>query len=143
MNLCQIVYVSDRDPKMQEGELTAITDAASIKNAACGITGLLLSGGGHFIQVLEGNPMAVNSLYEKIARDARHNNVKRLLQRTVESRFFPEWGMKLAQTRVMPIDQERLDNTLIRIRLGKDQDTSQAALLLLNEFRIQLMSKAA
>ena len=40
-----------------------------------GITGVLCHGGDVFMQVLEGGRDAVNALYNKIVRDARHHDV--------------------------------------------------------------------
>jgi hypothetical protein len=143
MSLHQIVYLSERSKTMADAELKAIIDSASITNFQKGISGLLLSAGGHFMQLLEGELLTIRPLFDKISRDPRHSNVSRLLERPAEARLFPGWGMKLTDSRSLPLDQDRINKTLIRIRLSADKDQSVAAMQLLNEFRAQLMSRAA
>jgi hypothetical protein len=58
------------------------------------ITGLLLYGGGHFLQLLEGREKRIKSLFEKrISKDSRHCECKVLFQESCEYRLFPKWGM--------------------------------------------------
>jgi hypothetical protein len=140
MSLCRVVYISDRSEILNDEELISIMEASRERNAALGISGLLLSGGGHFIQVLEGNPMHVHSLYRKIAADRRHQNVKCILDKSVTGRLFPDWGMKLGDLRQAVLDRQRFENALIRLRLTADEND---ALALLSEFRSQMMSQAA
>ncbi len=144
MELCRIVYISDAVERMNEAELRKLVDRASSTNGACGVTGLLLSSGGHFIQVLEGHPMQVSSLYERIARDPRHSGVRQLMSQPDSDRLFPNWGMQLANAeRARPLDRERVDKLLLRLRLRNGADDAGEALILLQEFRQQVMAGAA
>ena len=128
---------------MKDAELATMMDAARIKNVASHISGLLMASGGYFLQVLEGPQPAVSALYEKITADSRHGNVTRLFGRPTTDRTFPEWGMKLVVSRrSFGLDHERIDKTLIHLRLASDEERSQGALLLLAEFRQQMLSTA-
>ena len=144
MDIYRLVYISDQSKLMKKGELAQITDQSRARNEQLGVSGMLLASGGHFIQVLEGNELRVFALYNKIAADPRHCNVRRLLAKRVTTRLFPDWGMKLADTKhSIPLDRERVDKVLIRLRLASTDAESSDALALLNEFRAQLMRQAA
>ncbi len=63
-------------------------------NARRQIVGGLLFGDGCFLQCLEGEAQAVDTLYEKIAADRRHRDVKVLMRRPISQRSFGAWSMK-------------------------------------------------
>jgi hypothetical protein len=91
--LSQVVYLS-RD-RMRLQDIDDLVTASALRNARHGITGALLFGGGHFLQVLEGSPEAVEALLGRIALDPRHTDFEVLLRRPVSSRQFMNWGMVL------------------------------------------------
>lgn len=64
-------------------------------NRRLDITGLLLYGGGHFMQLLEGEREVIEDLFERICSDPRHHDVHRLLTFPVENRLFDDWSMSL------------------------------------------------
>jgi hypothetical protein len=92
--LSQVVYLS-RD-RMRLEDIDDLVTASARRNARHGITGVLLFGGGHFLQVLEGPPEAVEALVGRIAADPRHIDFEVLLRRPVSDRQFQHWGMVLA-----------------------------------------------
>jgi hypothetical protein len=72
-----------------------LADDAAERNRALGVTGMLMSSGGIFYQVLEGPADEVDKLFRKIAADPRHKDVLVLtMQEQVEDRQFPSWAMK-------------------------------------------------
>jgi hypothetical protein len=91
--LSQVVYLS-RD-RMRLEDIDDLVTASARRNARHGITGVLLFGGGHFLQVLEGPPEVVDALVGRIAADPRHTDFEVLLRRPVSSRQFAHWGMVL------------------------------------------------
>ncbi len=96
----QLLYVSNTSRAITAGALNDILMASRRKNAALGITGLLLQIDGGFLQVLEGEERAVRDLYDQICADRRHWNTHVLLDREAP-RAFGEWSMGF----------ERLDGT--------------------------------
>jgi Sensors of blue-light using FAD len=54
---------------------------------------VLLQGQGLYLQVLEGERMAVNRLYARIVADLRHQDVALLLLEEVSRRRFAGWSM--------------------------------------------------
>jgi hypothetical protein len=62
-------------------------------NPSSGITGILVFGGGIFLQAIEGGREAVSDLYGHIQKDARHKNVVLLHYEEIEARKFGGWTM--------------------------------------------------
>lgn len=91
--MLQLVYVSSATELFSYSELVDLLAKSREKNARLGITGMLLYRDGNFVQVLEGEPAAVDSLYATIARDPRHTGAIVLLRQEKAAREFPEWSM--------------------------------------------------
>jgi hypothetical protein len=62
-------------------------------NLRAGVTGMLVHIEGSFLQVLEGRPDAVTTIYERIQRDARHHRLLRLFNTPKTERSFAQWTM--------------------------------------------------
>jgi len=93
--LKRIKYISRFASGLDATEVDTIGREATRKNEAVGITGILLTGGGFFFQILEGPAEAVDAVYEAITTDARHQDVLLLAtQDGVRDRLFPDWAMK-------------------------------------------------
>ena len=45
------------------------------------------------MQIMEGERVAVEVLYERIARDPRHQNLFKLADKTIVERSFSDWSM--------------------------------------------------
>ncbi len=71
-DLYQLVYVSQSGDDVDALALEAIRRQAASNNLKLGITGVLLLGGGCFLQLLEGPREAIAMVYGKIAIDSRH-----------------------------------------------------------------------
>jgi len=80
---------------LEYDRLTDILRVAVERNAEAGLTGVLCFGGGIFVQALEGDRTVVNRLYSSIARDPRHGDCQILDGRSITTRDFAEWSMKL------------------------------------------------
>ena len=90
--MIQLIYLSDLvgDDTSVLGNILA---SSTRRNAEAGITGMLLYGGGKFLQVLEGEAEAVNETYLRIAQDPRHKNLNGLVEEEIERRHFERWTM--------------------------------------------------
>ena len=62
-------------------------------NLKYGITGLLFYHNGRFIQVLEGERVALEGLMSILENDDRHNNIQRIVDEPIKKRAFQEWSM--------------------------------------------------
>lgn len=88
-----IVYMSEAIACFDEAALLHLLRQCRPANAQRGITGVLLYGGGYFIQVLEGCPAAVRRLYARIAADPRHGRLEILADGPVPHREFADWHL--------------------------------------------------
>jgi hypothetical protein len=70
-----------------------IIGTAIRRNREVGLTGLLLTVQGHFIQALEGNIEVVRTTYARISMDPRHHDLHIISQGPAEQRLFGEWNM--------------------------------------------------
>lgn len=89
----QLLYISSRNPREGNTDVIAILAQSQRNNRAAGVTGLLWTDGTRFLQVLEGEPDAVEATYARIAADRRHAAIVVLQDRTVEAREFGDWSM--------------------------------------------------
>jgi AcrR family transcriptional regulator len=90
-----IAYISKASSVWSKDEIEDLVSRSQVKNAAIGISGRLFYLDARFIQVLEGNTVAVGPLFDKIMVDPRHRQVVTLLDRPIEQRAFPNWSMQL------------------------------------------------
>ncbi len=73
--------------------LRAILSASVRNNGRVGVTGMLLSHGGYFLQILEGPSSAVDFIYKRVKGDSRHYGLKVLADQMVSALTFPKWAM--------------------------------------------------
>lgn len=93
--LKRISYISKFSRPFTREEIDKLVADAEDRNRTLGVTGMLMSSGGIFYQVIEGPIDAVDGLFQKIAADQRHSDVLILsVQEEVEDRQFPSWAMK-------------------------------------------------
>ena len=93
MRTSTLIYTSQSTQAVTDASLQAIAGVSTRNNAKVGVTGLLLYGSGHFLQVLEGNSFTIKQLYTKICQDARHEQCELLYENEREGRLFPKWHM--------------------------------------------------
>ena len=93
--MIRLLYTSTS--RLQKGDpdrsLIKILDASTRYNHAAGVTGLLMHGGGMFMQVLEGADAEVFRLYVKLLDDPRHTDCNVILVTSIEKRMFADWAM--------------------------------------------------
>jgi hypothetical protein len=107
--LVQLMYASTMSDGLSETDFASMARRSAASNAQVGITGVLLSNGMHFVQVLEGHPKEVNALYNKIARDPRHFRVELLGYLPLRHRQYGNWAMTLIPFDVSAIREEWSD----------------------------------
>jgi hypothetical protein len=128
--LKRVVYVSEKTD-VSETTLKDIIASSKKNNPGEDVTGCLLSGSNSFLQLLEGPTDVIDTLYSKISRDNRHENVVTLCDEKIDERLFLSWSMKLAPFENMEWSNEDFNS-------GNFLDiTSEAALnvfIRLNEY---------
>lgn len=103
----RIIYSSQATIDFSPGELVDLLELARSKNQDAGLTGMLLYCSQSFLQMLEGDPAALESTYQRIAADNRHANLRLLMNADVASPLFPDWTMGFEH-----IDDEELAEDL-------------------------------
>ncbi len=99
--LYKILYCSRNlmqgESDQQDAEIRQILNTSRVNNSRQGVTGALLYNSGCFAQVLEGPQSAIETIFERIQRDARHGDVTILSSASGGERDFPEWAMAHVQ----------------------------------------------
>ena len=95
--MLQLAYISTSRQPVDQALLDDILAASRRNNVRCGVTGLLVSGGKRFLQVLEGPDQAVLATYARIQNDPRHFAFVALSTKPVEARAFGDWSMAYHQ----------------------------------------------
>ena len=104
-------------------ELRRINAVASTANSRVGITGILLYKAGNFLQVLEGNALVLNRLFNKISTDPRHSHVVRLAILQAELRLFEKWNMGLLNLdEHTELDRAVFDDVIRRLRVAQPEE---------------------
>ena len=119
LNFITISYRSEAQLLDKLHDLVSIVEESRLRNAACGITGVLLFDGTFFLQTLEGPPEKTKGVYAKILQDRRHRNVKSFPIQAIEERDFPDWHMELIssdETAQIVADMGNLEFTYRRLR---------------------------
>ena len=97
--LSTVIYRSHICDDVPVSHLEEMVAAASLKNHAMDVTGILLFNGMHFFQLLEGPEESVMSIYGAICQDPRHYNIVELLHDYAPARRFGNVGMELFDLR--------------------------------------------
>lgn len=90
--MLQLVYISSASPAGQI-DVAPILQASRRNNVRDGLSGLLYADGRRFLQVLEGEPDAVETAFARISADSRHRAVVVLSRRDIAAREFGDWAM--------------------------------------------------
>lgn len=121
----RLVYVSSATRLPDAREVADLAAEAGRRNAAAGVTGMLLYMEGMFFQLLEGEPDAVAAIYARIAADRRHAGLIVMLDEETDRRLCPDWSMGhrfIDPTEPVRFDAFRLTGDALRRRLGRDRD---------------------
>ncbi len=90
----RIIYKSRSVQPLNWEIVRSITSVSEENNKACGVTGVLLASRTHFLQTLEGNFEDVNSVFRRIAKDDRHDELSIIGFSLIDARLFGGWGMR-------------------------------------------------
>jgi hypothetical protein len=91
--LVRCLYASRARGSVTPELLDSILKTSTSNNTAHGITGMLCFAGDVFVQILEGGRDEVCELYNRIARDERHTQVRLLSYEEIGKREFCQWTM--------------------------------------------------
>lgn len=89
----RLLYRSKATNTLGSLHLFNMLSEARAKNARMGITGHLLYTEEVFVQCIEGSPEAIESLWQSLQRDERHQNIELLARGPLDKRRFDDWSM--------------------------------------------------
>jgi hypothetical protein len=129
-----LLYISELSPPFENSiDVTQIIETSQRNNKTNGLTGILISNGNHFIQLLEGKEEAVLRTYQVIAKDPRHIKLRTLMTYKDHVRIFPNWSMGLAQKEKDKISLQELI-PLIHSEILKLEGSKERAISVLKKF---------
>jgi len=129
--LVRLLYASRAARPMIASMLDSILEQSRAHNPRLGITGILCFGDEVFIQVLEGGRDEVCELYNTIARDDRHRNVRILSYEEIHERRFGAWTM--GQVNLAKVNPSLLLKYGERAEWNPFTTSGQASMALLDE----------
>ena len=129
--LVRLLYASRAAATTSAAVLDGILEQSRKNNPAQGITGLLCVSGDVFIQLLEGGRDEVCELYNAIARDNRHQQVRLLSYEEIAERRFGAWTM--GQVNIARINPALLLKYFRRAELDPFDCSGQATMALLHD----------
>ncbi len=91
--MIRLLYISYAASNLKLEDVRAILKVSRAQNKAHDITGVLIHGGGMFMQILEGPEPAVLQLYVNITRDKRNHDARIVLITPTDTRLFDSWAM--------------------------------------------------
>lgn len=121
----QLIYVSRATRTMSKRDLERIGRLASEHNNQCEVTGLLLYARGLFLQLLEGDPVVVNTLLEqRIRPDEKHEDMRILYRAPTTERLASAWGMNVLKVEdlAFQISQVRFNELINELLGGREED---------------------
>lgn len=97
MQLTRLIYASKHGTASVE-TLDQILQKSRANNVRDGITGALVIGEDHFLQLLEGDRTAVAQCFMRIMQDGRHSDIHVISSGDAKERLFFEWSMHRIET---------------------------------------------
>ena len=91
--MIHLIYASCATEDLGPDGLTDILRRSRELNRPLGLTGMLLHSDGCFFQVLEGEASTVDTLYAKLDRDKRHQQLTLIIREPIVKRSFADWSM--------------------------------------------------
>ena len=89
----RIIYCSQASYDFAPQELVTLLEVSRRNNEAAGLSGMLLYSSQSFLQLLEGDPVALAATYARIGVDGRHTHLRLLTDAEVAAPLFPDWTM--------------------------------------------------
>ena len=103
--MIRLLYFSQAVATVTNADLEEILATSRRKNKERDITGALVTGGGVFLQILEGPEQSVLSLYLEILQDSRHYDVEIMRVTPIINRLFEDWSMECFETTPLQFEQ--------------------------------------
>lgn len=110
MSFTQIVYESLASESLVEADILEILRKSQVRNNQARISGILLFKDRRFLQFIEGSAAEIDALYERIAGDPRHREIRILVNCVSEQLLMPTWAMAYTSS---TLDRSALGETFV------------------------------
>ena len=91
--MISLIYTSRATRTMLPFDLVSMLSVARDRNTKENVVGLLLYAQESFMQHLEGEPEAVDPLFERIRADDRHTDIRIVSHEEITARTYEGWAM--------------------------------------------------
>lgn len=132
MALYEIIYTSLATRDLPPEELAQLLERARVHNASLGVTGMMIYHRREFMQLLEGEREVVQSLYDRIASDPRHQQLRKIWDGPIRERGFADWRMAFVAPDALDLGGRPGYQDLLGHGLGHSPDDSTGKKLLLS-----------
>ena len=105
-DLYQVVYASAATENFSKVDLKNLLAQCQQNNSKINVTGMLLYCEGNFLQVIEGDLATLDTLYQKILGDPRHEDIIQIFHEPIATRAFGDWSMGYQD-----VSKQELENT--------------------------------
>jgi len=94
MQLTRLIYTS-KQQGLNAQQVDQILQKSRANNVRDLVTGALIVGEDHFMQLLEGSRLNIGKCFMRIMQDRRHDDIQIITCGDVAQRLFQEWNMHL------------------------------------------------
>jgi len=91
--MIRLTYLSRAAQPFSADDLLTLLSVCHRNNTARGLTGMLLYGNGTFLQCIEGEEAAVETLMQTLLADPRHTDIQTVRRETITARLYKDWSM--------------------------------------------------
>lgn len=114
----RLIYVSRSSVAGQTDIVADIVLSSAARGAVVGVTGMLWSDGGYFVQVLEGPIEPLTATFVRISAESRHTGLEIVVNHEIRQPVFGTWSMVEADE-----SEAATDNAAFLLGLTHDQNT--------------------
>ena len=147
----RITYISKVSQKFSFEEIDKLGKKSQVNNQTKQITGTLIYFNDLFFQIIEGDEIEIDKLYNKIRNDHRHEDILALkMENDITERYFPDWSMKLTNlehnTNELSLPVKLLFQALIDSHLLIEKYTQPSVLKIIREIivaKVRILANAA
>lgn len=90
-----LIYVSKAEENVDYDEILNILTHSWKYNHNSYVSGMLLYDNGHFMQIIQGPILTIDTLYARIENDSRHTDIKLIGEELLHERDCSGWGIGL------------------------------------------------
>ena len=112
--LRRLAWSSVPSSSFSVASLDEIVASARRNNERHHVSGMMLFTGVHFLGVLEGAEWDLANLWQKLGRDERHRDLRRIGDVLCGDRWFPRWMMARTDSAVVRAQIESLRSPQVR-----------------------------